>query len=119
MTVLFLYGLVISNMVMLISMLIPAGFLWALITVNSLPMVYDVGGDVRIGVFTGLYYFSLNLGAVAGPQVVGILIDVTRENYRVKFIFAALFMALVGLFMSRVKEKTQTGSLQESKQAKT
>ena len=119
MTVLFLYGLVISNMVMLISMLIPAGFFWALINVNSLPMVYDVGGDVRIGAFTGLYYFSANLAAVAGPQVVGILIDVTRENYRIMFIFAAVFMALAGLFMSRVKEKTQTDPLQESKQAQT
>jgi maltose/moltooligosaccharide transporter len=67
-------------------------------------MVYDVGGDTRIGAFTGLYYFASNIAAVAGPQTVGILIDVTSENYRIMFVFAAVFMALAGLFMWRVKE---------------
>jgi maltose/moltooligosaccharide transporter len=102
--VLFLYGLLVSNQLMLILLLVPAGFFWALINVNSLPMVYDVGGDTRIGAFTGLYYFASNIAAVAGPQTVGILIDVTSENYRIMFVFAAVFMALAGLFMWRVKE---------------
>lgn len=101
---LFLYGLIISNQIMLIMMLIPAGFFWALINVNSLPMVYDVGGDARIGAFTGLYYFASNIAAVAGPQVVGILVDLTSGNYRIMFIFSAIFMVLAGLFMARVKE---------------
>lgn len=104
-TLLFVYGLVISNQLMLISFLIPAGFFWALINVNSLPMVYDVGGDARIGAFTGLYYLAANIAAVAGPQVVGILIDLTSDNYRIMFIFAAAFMALAGFLMLRVREQ--------------
>ncbi|MFM8322332.1 MAG: MFS transporter [Chloroflexota bacterium] len=104
-TVLFLYGLVIQNQAMLISFLIPAGFFWALINVNSLPMIYDVGGDGRIGAFTGLYYLASNVAAVAGPQVVGFLIDWTGGNYRIMFGFAALFMGLAGVCMLRVKEK--------------
>lgn len=103
--VLFLYGLIVSNQIMLITLLVPAGFFWALINVNSLPMVYDVGGDARIGAFTGMYYFASNIAAVAGPQVVGVLIDWSGENYRIMFIFAAVFMALAGLAMARVKEK--------------
>ena len=104
-TLLFLYGLLIRNQVMLISFLIPAGFFWALINVNSLPMVYDIGGDARIGAFTGLYYFASNVAAVAGPQVVGILIQVTGDNYRVMFIFSTVFMVLAGLCMARVREQ--------------
>jgi len=103
-TFLFLYGLFVRNQWMLISLLVPAGFFWALINVNSLPMVYDVGGDARIGAFTGLYYFASNIAAVAGPQVVGILIDFTQGNYRIMFIFAAVFMLLAGLLMMRVGE---------------
>jgi len=105
MTVLFLYGLVIQNTIMLISFLILAGCFWALINVNSLPMVYDVGGNDRIGAFTGLYYLSANVAAVAGPQVAGALIDVTGGNYRILFIFAAIFMALAGALMLNVKEQ--------------
>jgi maltose/moltooligosaccharide transporter len=104
-TVLFLYGLVVSNQIMLIVLLVLAGFFWALINVNSLPMVYDVGGDARIGAFTGLYYFAASIAAIAGPQVVGVLIDLTGGNYRIMFTFAALFMLLAGMFMWRVKEK--------------
>ena len=104
-TILFAYGLLVSNMIMLTIMLVPAGFFWALINVNSLPMVYDVGGNARIGAFTGMYYFSANLAAVAGPQSVGFLIDWTGENYKIMFVFAALFMALAGVFMWRVKER--------------
>lgn len=102
---LFLYGFVVSNEIMLVSLLVPAGCFWALINVNSLPMVYDVGGNARIGAFTGLYYLAANLAAVGGPQAVGVLIDLTRGNYRIMFLFAALFMFLAGFFMLRVKER--------------
>jgi maltose/moltooligosaccharide transporter len=105
MTLLLIYGLLIQSQIMLIAFLIPAGFFWALINVNSLPMVYDVGGDARIGAFTGLYYFASNIAAVAGPQSVGVLIDLTGGNYRIMFVFGAIFMALAGLFMLRVREK--------------
>jgi maltose/moltooligosaccharide transporter len=84
-----------------------AGICWALINVNSLPMVYDVGGDERIGTFTGLYYLASSIAAVAGPQLVGVLIDLTDKNYRVMFFFAAAFMLAAGLLMSRVKEKAR------------
>lgn len=104
-TLLLLYGLLIRNQLMLIAFLVPAGFFWALINVNSLPMVYDVGGDSRIGAFTGLYYFASNIAAVVGPQTVGVLIDLTGGNYRVMFVFGAIFMALAALLMLRVREK--------------
>ncbi len=102
---LFIYGLLVSSQVMLIILLLPAGFFWALINVNSLPMVYDVGGDARIGAFTGMYYFAASLAAIAGPQMVGVLIDLSGGSYRIMFLFSALFMLLAGGFMLRVKEK--------------
>jgi MFS family permease len=102
---LFLYGLFVHNQAMLIALLIPAGLFWALINVNSLPMVYDVGGETRIGAFTGLYYVASSFAAVAGPQGVGFLIDWTGGNYRIMFIFSAAFMLLAGFLMLRVKER--------------
>ena len=103
-TLLFFYGFFIRNQIMLIFLLVLAGIFWALVNVNSLPMVYDVGGDARIGAFTGLYYLASNIAAVAGPQIVGVLIDLTHNNYRIMFIFATIFMALAGYFMFRVRD---------------
>jgi MFS family permease len=102
---LFLFGLLISSSAMLIAFLVLAGFFWALINVNSLPMVYDIGSNARIGVFTGLYYLASNLAAVVGPQTVGVMIDITSENYRIMFVFAFIFMALAAVCMSRVHER--------------
>jgi MFS family permease len=84
---------------------VPAGIFWALINVNSLPMVYDVGGERRIGAFTGMYYLASNIAAVGGPQTVGFLIDLTRGNYRILFVFSTVFMLLAGILMVRVKER--------------
>ena len=103
-TLLCLYGLMVSSQLMLIAFLIPAGFFWALINVNSLPMVYDVGGDASIGAFTGLYYLASNIAAVGGPQVVGVIIDLTGGNYRTMFAFSAIFFLLAGFLMWRVRE---------------
>lgn len=111
-TALFVYGLFIRNQAMLIGLLVPAGIFWALINVNSLPMVYDVGGEQRIGAFTGMYYLASNLAAVGGPQVVGFLIDLTGGNYRIMFVFSAFFMLLAGVFMLRVKEGLKVGRLE-------
>jgi Na+/melibiose symporter-like transporter len=41
---------------------------------------------------------------LAGPQVVGILIQLTGDNYRVMFAFSALFMILAGVCMAKVKD---------------
>ena len=76
-----------------------------MINVNSLPTVYDVGGNLRIGALTGMYYLASSLAAVAGPQTVGILIDLTNKNYTVMFLFAALFFVLAGLCMLGVKDR--------------
>jgi MFS family permease len=103
MTVLLAFGWFIQNEVTLIGTLILAGVSWALVSVNSLPLVYDVGGETRIGASTGLYYLSVNIAAAVGPQVVGVLIDLTAENYRVVFLFSALTMALAGLLLVWVR----------------
>jgi MFS family permease len=103
-TVLMGLGWLVRSQATLIALLVAAGIAWALININSLPMVYDVGGDARLGAFTGLYYFASNIAAVAGPQTVGVLVDLTGGNYRVMFAFSAIFMALAGFFMLQVRE---------------
>ncbi|MBP7962551.1 MAG: SLC45 family MFS transporter [Caldilineaceae bacterium] len=106
---LFVFGWFIQSQTMLIIMLVLAGIFWALINVNSLPMVFDVGGEDKLGAYTGLYYFAASIAAIAGPQTVGFLVDLTGASYRIMFVFSAVFMILAGIFMSQVKEKKQIG----------
>jgi len=100
------YGYFIHSTTTLLLFLALAGAFWALVNVNSLPMVYDVGGSAAIGAFTGLYYLASNIAAVAGPQAVGLIIDITRGDYRSMFLFSLAFMALAILLLVPVRPQS-------------
>jgi maltose/moltooligosaccharide transporter len=88
--------------------LVLAGAFWALVNVNSLPLVYDHGDERRIGAFTGLYYFSSQLAAVLGPTLGGLLVDALGSEYRWLWIFSFAFMSLALLSMLGVRRVQKT-----------
>ena len=90
--------------ILLILLAVMGGF-WALVNINSLPMVYDLSKTGRIGAYTGLYYFASSAAAITGPILGGALVDLT--SYRVIWPFTAIFLALAALSMSRVKVKRE------------
>jgi maltose/moltooligosaccharide transporter len=93
-SVLMLVGyLFIQSTLTFAVVLVLTGIFWAMVNVNSLPLVYDHGDEKRIGAFTGLYYFSSQFAAVLGPTLGGILVDVMGNQYRWLWLFAAFFMA--------------------------
>ncbi len=69
-----------------------AGIAWALININSLPMVVDLVEDTRIGTFTGLYYLFSTLAAIAGPNVNGLIIQLSGKDYNTIMLVAPIFM---------------------------
>ena len=77
------------------------GAFWALVNINSLPMVYDLSKSRTIGAYTGLYYFASSAAAITGPIVSGWLID--RTTYGAIWPFTAVFMALAVVFMVLVR----------------
>jgi MFS family permease len=84
------------------------GASWALVNINSLPMVVDISEDDRLlGTFTGLYYLASQLAAVAGPVLNGVIIDLTAagggpRNYNVIFFVTPAFFALAIVAMALV-----------------
>jgi MFS family permease len=47
--------------------IIVGGVCIAFVTINTLPLVLEIGGQERIGTFTGLYYTATQSAAIAGP----------------------------------------------------
>jgi MFS-type transporter involved in bile tolerance (Atg22 family) len=80
-----------------------AGIAWALININSLPMVVDMVEDARIGTYTGLYYLFSTLAAIAGPNVNGWVIQLTGDNYNTIMLVAPIFMVMALFLMLGVK----------------
>ncbi len=83
--------------------LMGAGVAWALININSLPMVVDMTTNARIGTYTGLYYLFSTLAAIAGPNINGWIIQATGNNYNNVMLVAPIFMLLAFVMMLGVR----------------
>ncbi len=96
-------------------LLMGAGIGWALININSLPMVVDLTDHVHAGTYTGLYYLSSTLAAIFGPILNGAVIQLAGDNYNLMWFVAPLFMLVAFLLMTGVRrgeaKVTETASL--------
>jgi maltose/moltooligosaccharide transporter len=81
-----------------------AGASWALININSLPMVVDMTDASRLGTFTGLYYLFSTLSAIVGPNLNGLIIQLTNKNYNSIMVVAPLFMVVALVLMLGVRK---------------
>jgi len=89
--------------------LMGVGISWALININSLPMVVDMVEDARIGTYTGLYYLFSTLAAIAGPNVNGWVIQLSSDNYNTIMLVAPIFMVVALVLMLGVKRGEAKG----------
>ncbi len=96
-------GFFIRDQTLLLITLAIMGAFWALVNINSLPMVYDLGGEASIGALTGLYYFSSSAAAITGPILAGWFIDLT--DHTSIWPFSGIFLLLAGLLMSMIQVK--------------
>ena len=87
------------NQMIMMALMLVGGFFWALININSYPMVVEKTSEEKIGTFTGLYYFSSSLAAITGPLLLGGIIDMT--SFVATFIFTALAYLTAFTFISR------------------
>jgi maltose/moltooligosaccharide transporter len=96
-------GFFIRDQTLLLITLAIMGAFWALVNINSLPMVYDLGGKSSIGALAGLYYFSSSAAAITGPILAGWFIDLTGHTSI--WPFSGLFLLLAALLMSMIQIK--------------
>jgi Na+/melibiose symporter-like transporter len=77
------------------------GFGWALVNVNSLPMVVDMTTTAKVGGYTGLYYFFSQAANIVAPPVAGALVD--GLGYPALMIFGPVMFAIAALVVSFVR----------------
>lgn len=92
----------LNQVIMLILMTI-GGFFWALININSYPMVVEMTTEEKIGTYTGLYYFSSSLAAILGPLFLGGLIDLI--GFKFMFLFTALAYAFAWICIHNTRKQ--------------
>ncbi len=94
---------VLGNVPVVGTILMLAGISWALININSLPMVVDMTDDLHIGTYTGLYYLFSTMAAIAGPNLNGLIVQLSGANYALIMVAGPVFMLLALLMMLGVR----------------
>lgn len=89
-------------------MLILGGIGWAFVNINSLPMVVELTTAARLGTFTGLYYLFSTLSAIIGPNINGLAIQLSGNNYNVIMLIAPFFFITSLILMLGVKRGEAT-----------
>jgi maltose/moltooligosaccharide transporter len=100
----------LGQMYMISILLMAAGASWALININSLPMVVDMTDNSKTGTYTGLYYLFSTMAAIAGPNINGWIVYLTGNNYGLVMVIGPIFMLFALLMMIGVRRgegKTQ------------
>lgn len=90
-----------SNSNLLYVLLAIGGVSWALININSYPMVVEMTSNKGIGKYTGYYYFFSMLAAIVSPILFGYIKDIVGDQYL--FTYASVSMVLAFFFMMLVK----------------
>lgn len=94
-----------NQIVMMLLMLI-GGFFWALININSYPMVVERTTESKIGTYTGLYYFASSLAAISGPLFIGAFVDII--GFQSMFIITSASYFIAFLFISKTSKQVVT-----------
>jgi MFS family permease len=93
----------LGNVHVISLLLMPAGIAWALININSLPMVVDLTTAARIGTFTGLYYLFSTLSAIVGPNLNGLIVSLSQNRYSTIMVTSPLFLLIALVLMLGVR----------------
>ncbi|NSW89062.1 MAG: MFS transporter [Firmicutes bacterium] len=77
------------------------GVSWALININSYPMVVEMTSNRGIGKYTGYYYFFSMLASIVSPILYGGIKDYLGDGFM--FIYGTIAMIIAFFFMMLVK----------------
>jgi maltose/moltooligosaccharide transporter len=86
---------------LLTALFVVGGFGWALVNVNSLPMIVDMTTAAKVGGYTGLYYLSSQAANNIAPPAAGALID--AFGYGSLMIFSGVLFAAAIVVVSFVR----------------
>jgi len=96
-------GYFLTNVTLVGIVLAISGIGWALINVNTLPMVIDTSENDRLlGTYTGLYYLASQIGSAIAPLMMGTVIDLFGSNFKTIFLTGPIFFVLGLIAMTLV-----------------
>ncbi len=98
----FLMYVLTRSMALIWVALVFGGFANMLITVNTLPLVLEIGGIDKVGTFTGYYYTATFSAQIASPIIYGV-VRMLSGSYLSLFVYSPIMFILSILCILFVK----------------
>lgn len=95
-----------SFIVVYISTII-LGIGWALVNVNSYPMMVEMASGKNIGKFTGYYYGASMLAQTITPILVGLIMSNSNVGLKALYVYACVFMVIALVTFIFIKENKE------------
>lgn len=106
----------ISNYVWAIYLLtVIIGIGWALVNINSYPMIVEMSNKNNIGKFTGYYYTASMIAQTATPILVGLIMSFNTAGLRLLYVYSFATMIIALLVFLFVIEKRDYNRQKEKK----
>ena len=116
MIALFGVQILVTNIMVIRICFVLAGLCWALVNINSLPMVVEIARSNSIGKYTGYYYFFASSAAILSPILFGFLNDMTTKNYNLLFLYSVVGFILAFVCINQTKHGETSYTSQEALQ---
>lgn len=88
-----------------IAMSLIMGIGWALVNINSFPMVVEYANKNNVGKFTSYYYMASMLAQSITPIIVGLFMDFHQLGQNILFFYASSLMGIAIVTFLFIKEK--------------
>ena len=81
------------------------GIGWALININSYPMIVEMSSADNIGKFTGYYYTASMIAQTITPILIGLIMSFNSIGLKLLYVYAAIMMLIALIIFLFSKEK--------------
>ena len=115
--VLFLAAIPVRAPIVIAGIFVLGGLGWALVNVQAMPLIADLGGRDRVGFYIGLYYVFTMIGQMTGPFMLGLAMDLIGNEGM--FIGGAAFYFIAYILMKIGAKKLSASPVEIARQTQT
>ena len=91
------------------------GIGWALVNINSYPMIVEMSNKTNVGKFTGYYYTASMIAQTATPILVGLIMSFNQAGLKLLYLYSFITMILALLVFIFVVERRDLNKKKEKK----
>lgn len=98
------YTIAPNNIILVYILTVFVGVGWALVNINSYPMVVEMATSNNVGRYTGYYYAGSMLAQTVTPILIGLIMSFNNSGLKALYIYSSICMFIALVVFYFIKE---------------